>query len=187
MDLKWTKDREVSGTYYGWGGSGELVATIRKGADRNDWRVEVSGKRQIFRGGLLGQAKTIAQRVLSGLEPEPTPNPFEQEELLETEENSEPSSATEEPAPSDDRRAERERPGIVCYRLPCALPAGHTGLHRDALTRTEWADSESPAKPTAAEVSAMVRQIESGEFYGIEVDASILARVREALLRVIGQ
>jgi hypothetical protein len=85
IEIKWTRDREVSGTYYGWDESGEVVAAIRR-QSANDWRVEVSGKRQIFRGNLLRQAKTIARRVLSDLEPEPTPNPFEQDELPEVDE-----------------------------------------------------------------------------------------------------
>ncbi|MFI2373061.1 hypothetical protein [Streptomyces sp. NPDC018833] len=162
IEIKWTKDKEVSGTHYGWDESGELVAAIRKGAGRNDWRVEVSGKRQIFRGNLLRQAKTIAVRVLSGLEPELTPNPFEQEELPETEEQA-PAEAevTEEeravafvdrhfPVVASfldaelcgKRRPGWEQEGPGRHRLPCLLPAGHGGLHRDAF-RAEWLESEA--------------------------------------------
>jgi hypothetical protein len=40
------------------------------------------------------------------------------------------------------RRPGWERPGPGRHRLPCILPAGHGGLHRDVL-RAEWLESEA--------------------------------------------
>ncbi|WP_406470132.1 hypothetical protein OH738_29390 [Streptomyces hirsutus] len=45
------------------------------------------------------------------------------------------------------RRPGWERPGPGRHRLPCILPAGHTGTHRDALRQT-W-DGPSPASADA--------------------------------------
>ncbi|GHF89092.1 hypothetical protein [Streptomyces thermodiastaticus] len=48
----------------------------------------------------------------------------------------------EESNPCGTRRSGWERPGPGRHRLPCILPAGHGGLHRDIL-RTEWLESEA--------------------------------------------
>ncbi|MFC5216167.1 hypothetical protein [Streptomyces coerulescens] len=45
-------------------------------------------------------------------------------------------------APCDARRSGWERPGPGSHRLPCTLPTGHDGLHRDAF-RAEWLESEA--------------------------------------------
>lgn len=78
IELKWKKDREISGTWYGWNGK-ELTASVRK--ERGGWRVEVAHDRQGYSAKLLRTAKLGAARVLSDFDFTPPPNPFGQEGL----------------------------------------------------------------------------------------------------------